>query len=166
METFVEFTNRKYRESTNKLNLLYKLFRKGGLQVENHTKKCDDPYLFVRSNEPTYSMGGVRVYKIGDYIAFRVQKDSETHPYGRAYPLEVEEIFEDFVEDMSPEKAFEKTAETIVEEINRFFTESIKADKEVNYSNIEGDKDPMGRVMVRSTGTDYANTVMSLGNNF
>jgi hypothetical protein len=105
------------------------------------------------------SFEGVRVYKIGSQMAYRVQKEEKTHPYGKAYRSDLEEMFNDFVSDhMDEEKAGKKVMKTVVEELQKFFKASASAEEELMTGDFGGD-DPMGKIVIKSTGTDYSNLV-------
>src|SRR3990167_10870428 len=95
-QTFNEFTDRKVRESKRQLILLKKLFEKQGMKV---TAQLDDdhPYVFLHTPDQQVSFEGVRIYKLGGTLAYRVQKQAQTQPYGKAYSLDLEEMFEDYM---------------------------------------------------------------------
>ena len=82
MQYFVEFVDRKQREAKKHLKLIEKVLRQGKLQVYSHLED-EEPHLFVKANNKKLSFEGVRVYHIGDGIAFRVQKLEKTEPYGK-----------------------------------------------------------------------------------
>jgi len=86
--TFSEFVDKKSREGKKQLDILQKVLAHNGLKVQDFLGE-EEPYIFVKSPTDELSFEGVRIYKIGSNIAFRVQKESATHPYGRAYPLDV-----------------------------------------------------------------------------
>ena len=73
--------------------------KKDGEDIGDHLKE-EDPYLYVHNKNENLSFNGVRVYKIGDIMAYRIQKEEKTHPYGKAYLLDVENMFNEFLEDM------------------------------------------------------------------
>jgi len=167
MKTFKDFADKKDRSNKKHLEIVYKVCEQGGLKVSNHLDD-DEPYIFVRNNAgQTLSFDGVRIYSIGDSMAYRVQKDENTHPYGRAYLLDLEEMFEDLVSDnTSTEDAAKEIIKTVSENLKGFFDKSEKAEIEIRDDDIDKEKDPLGRAAVKSTGTDYSNTVTSKGTNY
>ena len=80
----------------------------------------------------------------------------DTHPYGKAYLLDFENIFNTFMseKDADEEKAGKKVAETLVDEIKRFFKMSSGAQNKLE----KGDDN---KLMARSGGTDYSSSVYS-----
>lgn len=159
--TFREFVDKKTRHAKKQLNTLYKMLEKEGLSVSNHLED-DDPYVFLSSPGNRLSFDGIRLYKIGNDIAFRIQKESDTHPYGKAYSLDVEGMFDDYISDhMDEEKAGKEVMKSVVEELRSFFNKSAEAEKELRDNEVDSVGDPLGKMMLRSTGTDYANQTMS-----
>lgn len=160
--TFGEFVDRKKRESIRQLKLLKQLLESNGMKTENFLMENDDePYIYCHNPVNTGSFDGIRIYKIGNTIAFRIQKENETHPYGSAYQLPVEEMFHDFLadEDIDQEKAGKKVIESVAKEIRRFFDKSAEAESDERDQNSEMEKDSAGNVLVRTTGTDYSSLV-------
>lgn len=162
-KTFGDFIDKKQRDSLKQLGLMRKLLEKSGLKVEGYleTDDTDEPYIFCFNPSSNTSFDGIRIYKIGDRLAFRIQKENRTHPYGKAYPLEVEEMFHDLLSDegIDQRKAGEKVIEMVTKEVKKFFDKSVDAEKEERKSNIEGETDNAGNVLVRTTGTDYSSLV-------
>lgn len=153
MWKFAEYISNKNRETVKQLGLIGSILERGGLKVKNHLEEKHDPYLFVFNPDKNLSFEGIRIYKIGDKMAFRVQKQEETHPYGRAYGLNVEEIFEDLMgEDMEDKAMAVKIGRTLISELQDFFLQSARAEKE----QAAFKQDPMDRVMVRTSGADYS----------
>lgn len=161
--TFGEFVDKKKREAIHQLELVKQVLERQGLRVDNflYAEEDDDPYIYCFSPTRNGSFDGIRIYKIGDQLAFRVQKESKTHPYGAAYPLPIEEMFHDFLSDegIDQREAGQKVIEAVVKEIRRFFEKSIRAEREERERAIEGEKDPQGNVLVKTTGTDYSSLV-------
>jgi hypothetical protein len=121
MKVFLEFIDRKQREAKRQLKIVEKSLRKGKLHVYSHIED-DDPHLFVKANNKKLSFEGIRIYHIGDGIAYRVQKLEKTEPYGKSYALNVEEMYNDFMsENMDEKEAAEKVMEAMVNEIKKFF---------------------------------------------
>lgn len=161
--SFGEFVDKKKRESIRQLTLIKQLLEASGLKVENFltTDSDDDPYIFCFTPTRNGSFDGVRIYKIGKQLAFRIQKENKTHPYGSAYPLPIEEMFHDFLsdEDIDQMKAGKKVIESVTKEIRKFFDKSIEAEKEEREVSLDKNKDSQGNVLVRTTGTDYSSLV-------
>jgi len=158
MEFFLEFIDRKQREAKKQLKLVEKALRKAKLHVYSHLEDEDeDPYIFVKSNNKKLSFEGVRVYHIGDGIAYRIQKLESTEPYGKSYELNAEEMFNDFMsDDMDEKEAANKVMEAIGKEIKNFFHKSAKAEEELR----TGQKDGVGMI-VKTGGSDYSSTVLN-----
>lgn len=162
-KSFGDFVDKKKREAITQLALIGKLLEQGNFKVETFLggDDLDDPYIFVNNPDDNSSFDGVRVYKLGSQIAFRIQKEAKTHPYGRAYPLNIEEMFHDLLseEDAEDEKeAIDKVIEAVNLEIKQFFKKSAKAEKEDRRRTEMGD-DSRGDVIVKSSGSDYSNLI-------
>lgn len=154
---FLEFVDRKQREAKKHLKLIERLLRKGGMQVYPHLEDEEQPYIFVKSPNHKLSFDGLRVYEIGEMIAYRIQKEEKTHPYGKSYLLDIEDMFNDFMsENMEEDEAGEKVIESVVEELKKFFTKSSKAEQEMRDSGQDG-----AGLIIKTGGTDYSSTVLN-----
>jgi len=162
MNYFKEFIDRKDREDRQQLLVLKSVMEKEGLKTKNCTEESE-PYVYVFNPKKDLSFDGVRIYKIGDTIAFRAQKEADTHPYGRAYLFDLEEMYSDLLSDnqMDENKAGEKVMQAAADEIKRFFKHSAEAEKELKGRELDDAKDTLGRVIIKSTGTDYSTNVTS-----
>ena len=163
MKSFVEFVDKKTKDSQRQLGILKRVLEKNGMTVGNFLEE-DEPHIFLRANKKNLSFDGVRIYKIGGSIAYRVQKEEKTHPYGKAYPMDIEEMYDDMIsEKMDEEKAGKEVMKSLVQEIRKFMDKSSDAEKELRSIEFDksSNKDPMGNVVARTTGTDYANQVHS-----
>lgn len=159
METFVEFVDKKKRQSKKQLGLITKILQKEGLIIGNHLEE-DEPYVFLKSTSSGLSFDGVRIYKIGSNIAYRVQKEEKTHPYGKAYTLDLEGMYHDLLsDDMNEDKAAKEVMKSIIQELKTFFDKSLDAEKELQIGDYDKKGDPMGRILARNTGTDYSNMI-------
>lgn len=159
-KSFGEFIDKKKREAIRQLGLIKEMLERSGLDVENFLHTDDDSYIYCKNPTRNGSFDGVRIYKIGDQLAFRIQKESKTHPYGSAYPLPIEEMFHDLLSDNDDQmKAGKKVIEAVEREIRKFFEKSIHAERDERSKSIEG-KDGSGSVLVKSTGTDYSALIM------
>ena len=76
---FAEFLTKKNRESLRQLGLLKELLTREGLHAESFLEEgeADQPYVFCHNPDEMGSFGGVRIYKLGEKIAFRVQTGVE-----------------------------------------------------------------------------------------
>lgn len=161
IRTFREFLGGKKRESKRHLHMLHKLLEKGGFKVEGFLDdEFEEPYVYCYNPNKDTSFKGVRVYKIGDQIAYRVQRESKTHPFGSAYLIDMDGIFNDIMSDgvTKKEKLGQKVIEEIVENIKSFFKESAEAEKEDDVW--DDNSDSMGMVHVRNPlGGDYSSQV-------
>ena len=156
MKVFLEFIDRKQREAKRQLKIVEKSLRKGKLHVYSHIED-DDPHLFVKANNKKLSFEGIRIYHIGDGIAYRVQKLEKTEHYGKSYALNVEEMYNDFMsENMDEKEAAEKVMEAMVNEIKKFFHHSAQAEDKLR----TGQKDGVGMI-VKTGGSDYSSTVLN-----
>jgi hypothetical protein len=167
--SFGHFVDKKKRDALKELELIERMLKRHGFQVENHLEDSDgeDPYIYCYNPSKEGSFEGIRIYKIADNLAFRVQKESQTHPYGRAYPLEIEKMYNDFLEDedTSEDKAGKKVIEAVVKEIRKFFEKSTEVERDDRMSafGTPGDKpgDGSGSIAIKTQGTDYSSLVHS-----
>jgi hypothetical protein len=156
MPLFREFIDSKQRDAIKHLKLLEQVFKQSNVKVQNFVDE-EEPYIFVYSPDDKLSFDGIRVYEIGESIAFRVQKEPETHPYGKAYQLNLEEMFNDFMSDnMKEENAGKKVIKSVVEEVKKFFRKSADAEADMEEENPSGNQ-----IQLRTGGTDYSSLVQS-----
>lgn len=161
--TFMEFVDKKTRESIKHLDVIKRILMQSDLQVSSHIhSKKDDPFLFVYNPESSSGINfGVRIYTIGEQLAYRAQRKENTHPYGGPHSLDIEQIWDDIKADgKEDEEAAEEIVKSVAEEIKDFFKKSAKADKEVKRN--KGEEGPLGSVALTGTGTDYSNKVFEL----
>jgi hypothetical protein len=155
-----DFVDKKKRESIRQLKILSRLLERNGMKVERFLEESvdtdGDPYIFCFNPTRNGSFDGLRIYKIGNDIAFRIQKENKTHPYGSAYPIPVEDMFKDFMsdDDIDERNAGMKVIESVGKEVKKFFERAIDAEKEERHAGI--DKDSEGTALVRTSGTDYS----------
>jgi len=160
-KTFGDFVDKKKRESIHQLKLMQKMLEQNGLKVENflETDQEHDPYIFCYSPSRDTGFDGIRIYKVGSELAFRIQKESKTHPYGTAYSLPIESMYSDFLSDAGVDeaKAGKKIIEAVSKEIKKFFERSLEAER---YDRqMDSGREIGGSVLVRTTGTDYSATI-------
>jgi len=160
-QSFTNFVDKKMRESKRHLGLIKRLLERQGMALTSHLHE-EDPYVFVKSPTKSLSFDGIRIYKVGDITAFRVQKQEETHPYGKAYLLDLEEMFDDYMgDDYQAEEAAQQIIQAVTEEIKRFFTKSSEAEQEIRSAELDQDADGLGKILVKTQGTDYSSLVTS-----
>jgi hypothetical protein len=161
MDSFKEFVSAKDRQATKQLKILEGLLKKNNFEVKNFSD-VEEPYIFVVSPNKDLSFDGVRVYPVGGSFAYRVQKEARTHPFGKAYPLNVEDMYEDILTDehIDEEKAGKLVIEMLAKELNKFFERSAVAEKE---SRADGYENDFNISVSSTTGTDYANMVHNPG---
>lgn len=156
MIKFVEFIDKKERETKKQLKIIEKMLLAHDMKVKNHLDD-DDPFLFVYNPKKNTFFEGIRIYKIGDQIAFRVQKEEKTEPFGKAYPMDIEEMFTDLITDYKPDDAGRRIMAAVTTEVKKFFEKSSLAERELR--DKEFDVNPWSKVVVRSSdyGMDYSN---------
>lgn len=156
MIKFIEFIDKRERETKKQLKIIEKILLANGMNVKNYLDD-DDPYLFVYNPKKNTFFEGIRIYKVGDQISFRVQKEEKTEPFGRAYPMDIEEMFTDLITDYKPDEAGKRIMVAVTTEVKKFFDRSAIAERELRDSDLE--RDPWGKVVVRSSdyGMDYSN---------
>ncbi len=158
MLEFKEFIDKKEREAKKQLKIIEHILATHGFSVKDHLDD-DDPFLFVYNPKKNTFFDGIRVYKVGDNLAFRVQKQEKTEPFGKAYGLPIEDMFTDLITDYKPEEAGKKIIAAVTTEVKKFFTKSSEAEKELRDKEFDNTGDPFGKVVVRSSdyGMDYSN---------
>ncbi len=156
MQYFLEFVDRKQRDAKRQLKLIEKALRKAKLHVYSHLES-EEPHLFVKANNKKLSFEGIRIYHIGDGIAYRIQKLEKTEPYGKAYALNAEQMFNDYMgEGMDDKEAAQKVIEALGNEIKKFFHRSADAEEKIRV----GQKDGVGMI-VKTGGSDYSSAVLN-----
>lgn len=154
MEQFLEFVDRKQREAKKHLHLIERLLRKGGMQVASHLED-EEPFVFVKSPTHKVSFDGLRIYEIGEMIAYRVQKEEKTQPYGKAYLLDIEDMFNDYMsENIKEDEAGKKVIESVVAELKKFFQKSAEAEQESKSQDGSG-------LILKTGGSDYSSMVIN-----
>jgi len=152
MKTFNEYVDKKKRECKKQLTIVKKLFEANKWTVADHANG-EDPHIFVRAPQHNLTFDGVRIYKIADTLAYRVQREEKTHPYGRAYYLNLEEMFKDLMSDnIKEEEAGKKIIQAVTEELKDFFEKSYAAEKDLQHQKIDKDRNPSTSSI---TGSNY-----------
>ncbi len=156
-KTFKEFIDKKSRDASYQLKTIKKLLEKNGFTVESHLNK-EDCYIFLYSNDDQLSFGGVRIYKIGNTIAYRIQKEEKTHPYGSSYSLDVEKMYNDLLSEFGDdEKAGKRVIHAVIGEFQNFFKRSLKAERALANSDLEN----YGKAVSKNNTLDYSTSVAS-----
>lgn len=156
MQNFFEFIDKKQRSALRHLNLIERLLKKSGMQVSAFLED-ENPYVFVKSPKGKLSFDGIRVYEIGEMIAYRVQREQKTEPFGKSYLLDIEDMFNDFMsENMKEEEAGNKVIESVVSELKKFFDKSAKAEQEIQDNEQDG-----GILLKAGMSSDYSNAISS-----
>lgn len=155
MKLFLEFLHRKERESKKHLKILSKALKKAKFKIHEKLNE-DDPYIFVYGEDKDLPFEGIRIYSIGSSLAYRAQKEKDTEPFGKAYPLDLEDIFNDVMGELANEKkAGLKVIDLLGKELRKFFKDSAKA-------NLDAEDDVKPKpVVVKTGGTDYSGMVVS-----
>lgn len=157
MMQFNEFVDHKDRQHKRHLKLIEKILATGKkpLKVKPFVDE-EEPYLFVRAPHDNFTFEGIRVYPIGNTFAFKIQNAEDTHPFGKAYPLDLEKMFADHLSDnIDPDEAAKKVSEDVRREVRRFFDLTGKAEEEMS-----GTK-PDGGYIIKTGGTDYSSLVFN-----
>lgn len=164
MRSFRDYYENKVRLAIKQLNIVAQVVEKAGFKVDHFLdEQFQDPYVYVRNPNNNTSFDGVRLYKIGDKLAYRVQRENGTHPYGDAYTLDVELMFDDLMEEgeHKPEHIGNQVMELVAKELRAFFEESAEAEQDK--SDQEVDKDGLGMVNIRNPqGGDYSSMTNEL----
>ncbi len=138
-KTFGEFVDRKKRDTIKHLKLLKKVLESKGFTVQSFVSNDESPsYIYCHNPDRNAEFQGIRVYEILGKMAFRVQNEATTHPYGSAYSIPVEDMYTDFLsEDEDEAKAGKKVIEAIVNEVKRFFERSNRASIKLGMQDVE-----------------------------
>lgn len=151
---FTAFLDKKTNEARKELEIIRDVLKEGGVEVKEFLKD-GDPYLFVFSTKKSLEFGGVRVYKIGSGMAYRIQNESDAQPFGASYPLGVEKMFHDLLGDMDEDEAAKEIKKAIVEEFKNFFEKSLKAQDEGGTREF----DPQSKIITGGRVGDLSNTM-------
>lgn len=160
MRSFRDFYENKVRLAIKQLNIVAQVVEKAGFKVDHFLdQQFEEPYVYIHNPNKSTSFEGVRLYRIGDKLAYRVQRENKTHPYGNAYSLDVELMFDDLMEEgeHKPEAIGQKVMEMVAKELRAFFEESADAEKQKADQEMGKEQDGLGMVSVRNPqGGDYS----------
>lgn len=164
MKTFLEFVSAKSDQKPENLGLLTVILRNDGLKVHEFLDDHKEPYIYVFNPLDDLSFQGVTVYKKGDVLAFRAQRYEDSQPYGAAYNIDMQGIYDDLLYDNKDKKqALDLLCRKLCKNMRDFFRKSKKAEDEALQSQLRSpeDKDGAGQIIIRNTGTDYSNQIYS-----
>jgi hypothetical protein len=170
MLTFLEYSIHRVREQQpKKLKLLLQAIKAAGLVAIDHTDNEKDPHIFLKAFPQPEEFDGVRVYILGHIVAFRVQKNEGTSPYGKAYLLDMQKIYEDLLEEEDPNteeekrETLKKLVRKIGDKIRNFWKDSIKDEEEQLKDELGSMNrtDIGGAMLAPAYGGDYSNAVYS-----
>ena len=159
MMQFNEFVNHKERESRKHLKLIKRVLEtaKPSFKVKSFTDD-EDPFLFVHAPSDNFTFEGIRIYPIGDSYAYKIQNAEDTHPFGKAYGLNIEKMFSDHMsDDANPKEAAKNVADDIRREIRKFFELTGEAEQDIAGSKV----DDGNRYVLKTGGTDYSSLVFN-----
>lgn len=160
MKDFGTFLDKKARDKVKQLKIVSEILSRGGFHSQPFLEGIGDPYVYVRNPDTSSSFGGIRIYKIGDTIAYRIQRRPDSNPYGKAYELNIEEMFNDLIsDDYGEEKAGKKVMQGVIGEIRKFFNDSTNADRDLRNADTSV-VDATNRIIIGAGGTDYSNNVL------
>lgn len=153
--TFLDIKNKKI---IKELNILKDVLS-DGFEVESFIE-IDDPYIFVKPKKvKDLSFEGVRVYKIGSNWAYRIQNESDKEPYGKAYPLDIEKMFEELIPDMSEEEAGDVISGALKDEFDTFFNKSSESQKELGVGIFDKKDITNQPVIMGNNSGDFTNSI-------
>jgi len=79
----------------------------------------------------------VTVYKKGDILAFRAQRYEDSQPYGAAYNIDMQGIYDDLLyNEKDKKKALATLCKKLCKNMRDFFRKSKKAEDEVLKSQL------------------------------
>ncbi len=160
MPNFFEYVDRKQRQVVRQLKIVKRILAQAGLQVASHLDfhHKEEPYLYVY-NPNSDTKFGLRVYGVGEELAYRLQRKEKTHPYGKPNRLIVADMWDDFkAEGKDDTAAAEEVIKAVGEEVADYFKQSAKAEKKS--SHIKMDQSPLGG----STPSDLTNPAIDIAN--
>lgn len=142
--TFSSFLNRHERQAKKHLKLLERILKENGLEITSFSED-KFPYIHVKSPMPL-SFGGLKIYIMNDGIIFRCQDDASSGAFGKAYKIDIDEMYNDFLaekDNINEEKAAKRTVKAIVEELKEFFEKSKDAEQSIRRAEIDKTNDPV-----------------------
>jgi len=159
MINFNEFVDHKDRACRRHLNLIKKILEsaKPSFKIKPFLDE-ENPYIFVHSPDDNFTFEGIRIYPIGSTYAYKIQNAEDTHPFGKAYSLDIEKMFSDQMgENISPDEAAKRVADDVRRELRRFFKKSTEAEQDMAGSKV----DNSNSYVLKTGGTDYSSLVFN-----
>lgn len=163
MKSFDEYLSTTTRKDIYKLKSLGTIFKRAGFDVKSRLKNTSGPFLFIK--KPAWeeleglSFQGIRLYVIGrDTVCYRIQNSTKKQPFGTSYELRVKEIYRSLLREYSEEKIAYITAYYLVQELVRFFQDSMSAEI-YNTDRTRSGKENFGSVAWRSSNMDYSSFI-------
>lgn len=154
---FSSFIDIKNKKIIKELKILQEILSKD-FEI-NAFLEIEDPYIFLKSKNEESPFGGIRIYKIGSNWAYRVQNEGDKEPYGKAYPLDIEKMFEEIIPDMGEEEAGATIAEALIDEFNNFFSKSSEAQKEIGSFMFDKKDITNQNLIIGSNSGDFSNSI-------
>lgn len=168
MKTYLEFYNILKQEKQEDLETLMFVLRKDGLRVEDFSELDENPYIYCYNPLEDTSFQGVRIYKHGDILAFKVAKFPDSQPYGAAYSIDLQGMYDALIEEKKEKKdALKELCKKVSAEMRKFFRKSKVAEDKIVKSQVRDPDalDGAGQITIRNTGTDYSNQVYNNNKN-
>ena len=168
MKTFLEFFTAMDSQAPDNLGMLTIIFRNDGLKVHEFIDDKSDPYIYIFNPLDDLSFQGVTMYKKGNILAYRAQRYEDSQPYGAAYNIDMQGLYEDLLyKEKDKKKAIEILCKTLCKKMREFFRKTKKAEDDILKSNLmtPTDSDGAGQIIIRNTGTDYSNNIYSTNRN-
>lgn len=144
MPTFFEYVDRKQRQVVRQLKIVKRILGQAGLQVASQLnfRHKEEPYLYVY-NPNSDTKFGLRVYGVGEELAYRLQRKEKTHPYGKPNRLTIADMWDDIKsEGKDDAAAANEIIKAVGDEITDYFKQSAKAEKKS--SHVRMDQSPLG----------------------
>jgi len=156
MQTFFEFFKRDEYESRKHLKLLKKVFSDDGMYSIDFTDgEHEEPYIYVAAPSDV-SYQGLRVYQKGNILAFRVQKNPKTVPYGTPVEIKIQNILDKILMDVDNEDdAVENLNKEICKIVKDFFKQTKTAEEKILNAELSDDSlDGFGQITIRNADNE------------
>lgn len=151
---FSSFLDNKNKQARKELEVVRDILEDGEMEVVDFLDSSS-PYIFLKNSSEGLDFEGVRIYKVGSNLAYRVQREEKTAPYGEAYPLNIEEMFGDLITDVDEKEAAEQIKKAVVAEFNNFFQKSSEAQQKINSNGT----DIHSKIVVTGRAGDISNSM-------
>lgn len=151
---FSSFLDKKIKQAKKELEIIKEVLEEEDFEVKDFLDK-ESPYLYLKNKENNLDFDGIRIYKVGSNIAYRIQKEAKTEPYGAAYSLDIEDAFADLITDMDEEEAAKQIKKAIKQEFNEFFKKSSEAQDKINSGALKQGNN----IIVGNSHGDLSNTM-------